>query len=601
MDYEDSRVAAEAFAAEGASEHQPAPAHDHDAEHDADQGAEHASPAHAEPDREGAVDGGQHKDRDAKVIKGGKHRKVDLSLGTQVGPDGKPTGAPGEHKEGKVADADKVSIIAGVGSELEVAPGATPTEDELFTRGSGQKVSKRSGTTATPNVSPAMVPDQLYIDGAPHAEDVRQGGLGDCYFMSCLLGLTQNDPGKLTSVMTMAGGDVGVTFQRFDAKSGAYKHVTIHTGNSLLTKKSKKGHVSLVGARMRIADKAKRTQYWAEVHGGTVEIHRRDLYETALWAPMMEKAYADFTQKYGNDGQGVAAGDKKKSGYAVIDGGGSVEDCYQMFYGAAATANTTGMTFTPGSDVVAGNLAALQDLLRYQAQKGNTAAGTTQTFMHARMSDTGAVTRGRDLIDQVTGILFGMDTMDSLKALFGETTAEKILRMLREIDRALLRTTLATLRTTLVNNLAGTATSAQVAKAADPVSTPDGFPHLWDDTMPAPFKHLRENLGILINLGDDSSPGRRQNYTSHAYQVRDVAIADKAGAPLAVTAATVAGQLANIDAEQSKVVMHNPHATNEPDLRGTGPADGKDDGIFTYTLGQFLRNFDLLRFANVAH
>ena len=146
-----------------------------------------------------------------------------------------------------------------------------------------------------------MVPDQLYIDGAPHAEDVRQGGLGDCYFMSCLLGLTQNDPGKLTSVMTMAGGDVGVTFQRFDAKSGAYKHVTIHTGNSLLTKKSKKGHVSLVGARMRIADKAKRTQYWAEVHGGTVEIHRRDLYETALWAPMMEKAYADFTQKYGNE------------------------------------------------------------------------------------------------------------------------------------------------------------------------------------------------------------------------------------------------------------------------------------------------------------
>jgi len=119
--------------------------------------------------------------------------------------------------------------------------------------------------------------------------------------------------------------------------------------------------------------------------------------------------------------------------------------------------------------------------------------------------------------------------------------------------------------------------------------------------MPAPFRNLRENLGILLNLGDDSSNKQRMNYTAHAYEDHGVHLADKTGGPLALTSADLPAKAADIDPEKSSVQMHNPHATNEPDMRGTGPADGKDDGQFTYTLDQFLRCFDLLRMNDVTH
>jgi hypothetical protein len=49
------------------------------------------------------------------------------------------------------------------------------------------------------------------------------------------------------------------------------------------------------------------------------------------------------------------------------------------------------------------------------------------------------------------------------------------------------------------------------------------------------------------------------------------------------------------------VVIENPHATNEPDERGTGPTDGVDDGRFTMSIEQFFRTYDLLRLATVEH
>jgi hypothetical protein len=448
-----------------------------------------------------------------------------------------------------------------------------------------------------------MEEDNLFIGGTPTVEDIRQGGLGDCYFQSCLLGLAQNDPAKIKSVMSFSGHNVSVTLQRFDAKTSTHVPVTTTTSTSLLTRKNKSGGISLVGAGMRVAPTPNKSAWWASVSGNTVEIHRKDIYETALWAPMMEKAYADFAQRFGSTGQGLSKDEKKLgSGYKIINAGGSVEECYQMFYGNAAAASTQAMNFTPGKDIVADNIPALQKLLRYEAQKGNTAAGQTQTFMHARMSDNGAVTRGDALVDQVMGLLFFQQLGDDITgALNKGTAAEQIQRLLRTIDRTALRTALTTLQTTLKANIAGTATVKQVAKAAEAVAVPDKFPHLWDPSMPAPFRNLKENLGILLNLGDDSSNKQRMNYTSHAYEVHGVHLTDKTGAALALTSADLPARAADIDPEKSSVRMHNPHATNEPDMRSTGPADGVDDGQFSYTLDQFLRCFDLLRMNDVSH
>jgi hypothetical protein len=586
-------------------EHEPSPAHVAEVDHDGEHGSEHDDAMKdgrafgASADEDGGV-----RDLRATAMKGTKHRKATIGMGTQVGPDGKPTGAPPPHKESKVADAARVSIVASEKAPLEVAAGTTPTEDQLFTRvaSGGHGITHRRGSPASPNVTPTMDEDNLYIDGGPKKEDVRQGGLGDCFFHSCLLGITQNDPGKIQSVMSMSGGLVSVTLQRFDGKTGMHAPVTINTSTALLTKKNKKG-ISLVGARMRVGDVPKKTAWWAETHGKTIEVHRRDVYETALWAPMMEKAYADFAQRYGSEGHGKDKAEKKLgSGYKIINAGGSVENCYQMFYGGSVVTSQEATNFTPGNNIVTDNIAAIQRLLTYQATKGNTAAGTTQGFMHARIGATGAVSRGISLVDACKGLLFGEQIVDDFSAALAPQNAiEEIARLLRTISRTALRNSLDTLRTTLAAFIAGTANANAVSTATEPVIQPDVFPHLWNDSMPPSFKHLRENLGILVNLGTDSGNKQRTNYASHAYQVRGLSLADSGGTALALGAADLPAKAADIDAEKSLVEMHNPHATNEPDMRQTGPADGKDDGVFHYTLGQFLRNFDLLRLADVTH
>ncbi len=568
---------------------------------------EGAQATNADPLADGRArdDGGTENDRRPKSMKGTHHRKATLGLGTQVGPDGAETGAPTAERGARTREKARYTIVAGKGAKLELAAGVVPTEDQLATKveAGGEAIHHRRGTVDAPTTKPTMIPNNLFIDGGPKAPDIRQGGIGDCYFESCLLGVTNNDPAKINSIMSMSGGQVSVTLQRLDPATAAYVPKTIKTSATVMTRKDKDGDVSLVGAGMRIAELPKTTFWWAEVRDGVLEIHRRDDYEVALWAPMMEKCYAEFTERYGQYG-GDAKG-PKGSGYDALDEGGAVEDCYQMFYGGAASTNTRDMTFTPGADVVSGNWRAIRDLLVYEQTRGNTAGGQTQNFMHARMGADGAAQRGAALIDQVTPLLDAEQFFEDLGAAFevDETIEAAMARFFATLDRQALRSALQTLKGVITASQAtpATATEDDIATAAAAVQTPDLHPALWDDTKLKPFVHLRENLGILINLGSDSSPGGRFTYTTHAYSVKSVGLKDAGGTPLALTTADLPARAGEIDAEKSVVMMQNPHAANEPDLRGTGPADGKNDGEFAMTLDQFLRSFDLLRMATVAH
>ena len=146
-----------------------------------DHAQDHEAPTQAPKDTfNSANDGGLH-DLRATAYSGTKHRAANLELGTQVGADGKPLGAPQPVKEGKTPDATHVSIVASEKAPLTLAAGAAPTEADLFTRSAkgGKSVGFRSGTPAAPNVTPTMEPDNLFIGGGPTVEDIRQGGLGD--------------------------------------------------------------------------------------------------------------------------------------------------------------------------------------------------------------------------------------------------------------------------------------------------------------------------------------------------------------------------------------------------------------------------------------
>ena len=103
---------------------------------------------------------------------------------------------------------------------------------------------------------------------------------------------------------------------------------------------------------------------------------------------------------------------------------------------------------------------------------------------------------------------------------------------------------------------------------------------------------LLELLSDAANADpDNDGPGRRMITGDHAYGVLAVQFLDATGAPVVLDAALNDATLKKVSADLSKVTLRNPHHNEEPDLHGTGPTDGVNDGVFSISLDQFFRNY----------
>lgn len=560
-------------------------------------------------------DGGGGNDGLATPMTGSQHSTPTLGMGTQVGAQGQTTGAPAGSAPAATHEELYVNLVATAATKLRQQPGQVPAEDALYQRRSdhgGAHVRHRQGSLAAPWVGTDMVPDSLFIGGAPSAADVRQGGIGDCYFMAVLLGIVNGDPGKISSMMRLAGGQVTTTFHRLNTATGKWQPVDITNANTLQTQPGAAGTQRLTGADFRIADTPQECLWWADITGGdTLAVHREDHFEVALWGPLMEMSYADFAQQYGKYGQGVTPAEQAQGGgYNILDSGGGSQDCYNMFYGDAVTSTgTEGVNATPGKNIVTTNIPAVQRLLEFEANKDHPGpAGGAQRFMQARVSPVGAAQRCQALVQSVNTQITLDTALDSISysvqdLLNPPTPEETARRAQRTVDLQLLRTALIPLQAALTTFIgsASSANSQALAVAARPVQQPDVHRLLWDEGSPPPYRQLRESLGIVINLGTDNGPGRRTIYAAHAYNIQGVTLRGQTGQALRMTSAEVPARAAEIDAQRSTVIVQNPHASNEPDERGTGPADGVNEGRFTMNLDAFFRSYDLLRLASVEH
>jgi outer membrane protein OmpA-like peptidoglycan-associated protein len=319
------------------------------------------------------------------------HRAV--TLGDSVNPPAAATAAGAETRTANVRP------IATETSPLHLEPPSTPAATSVFEEQAApssppptgfSSVTGFSGTMAAPMVE-QVATNNLYIGGGPTADDVQQGGIGDCAFQSLLMSLVARDPGKITSMMVPDGrGGATVTFWRAEAHSpslwervfgGApardWIQVAVTVNDQLAVNVSDN---RVHGAQIRCAPAPRAVDYWAKVVATNLELHRKDFFDLGRWAPILEKAYARFAQAHGNYGGAAAGNTIAPSGYTAING--AIQDSIMpVFYGPltadpahAPTYNPT--TFTPGtSTIVADNAAAMEQLILLQGRGTGAAAG----------------------------------------------------------------------------------------------------------------------------------------------------------------------------------------------------------------------------------
>ena len=216
----------------------------------------------------------------------------------------------------------------------------SPTLNQLVTVGKGTVANNVHGTPREPNLVNKYVPKALFIDGKTHQEDVHQGNVGDCYFLSAILQVIHYDPKYITKMMHVVGDEVYTDFyhREGDEESGYHwvrKPIAIKWGVSKQDETDDEGNIytTTVGSSVRIKNSPEKQVKWAaSFEGDALKIDKETYYQAALWVNCIERAFADFSKIYGQYGQGDE-GSEFFDRYDNNINGGWDGFCLRMFYG----------------------------------------------------------------------------------------------------------------------------------------------------------------------------------------------------------------------------------------------------------------------------
>ena len=450
--------------------------------------------------------------------------------------------------------------------------------------------------------------DSLFIGGEPRPDDVAQTGIGDCFYLAVITSMAARDPATIKSIIKPAGSGVTVTFHRFDTSSNKWVPQTVDLDRKLAFRSGG----GLAGAMARFAPA--KSRWWAAAinAGGPIprlEVYQENVFEAALWAPLLEKAYARFAQDYHvyGDAPGaaalLAAIAPGTSGYDVINEGGLERMVYGVLYGSRAStgpgqdqaANLEQLT--PGA-LTATAVKALLQMKGHGLGKGETMHVT------ASISKTEQVRRAKAAVDTMYISVMTDGTPEVLHLRNTVTDAN---------HRLAFRQQLLTLSTAMHDYLQsssngdpadvvsghettiGTAAHATSTTAASWTSF---FYPLQGTTPPPMVPVLLEHLAAVLRLGPVPS-SRMFVFANHAYTVMDVSIIDRFGQAVSVN--DVDAKLAEISLTNSTVVLRNPHRGNAPNPTGMAEAAAvSGPGTFQLTLEQFLRHFGRIDFGRIA-
>ena len=221
---------------------------------------------------------------------------------------------------------------------LVLKAGTTPKLDQLVKEDEkdGTPVQSYRGTVDAPNVSKDVSDKYLFANGGPDQNDVKQVGVGDCYFWATVLQIVAHDPGKFTSMMKLNNGTVSTTMYHKEGKKWVAGTISRPIGigglNAQYDQNKSKYDSRECGVRLDTSSPVE-AAWNAVIMGPMCMINRKDYYKAALWANCLEQAYSDFSRAHGKYGAGQV--EAENSGNEEFEGGCS-DSCFHMFYGDKA-------------------------------------------------------------------------------------------------------------------------------------------------------------------------------------------------------------------------------------------------------------------------
>ncbi|HND34304.1 MAG TPA: C2 family cysteine protease, partial [Myxococcota bacterium] len=261
------------------------------------------------------------------------------------------SGGPERQNPTAVSLERDVQIVASIQKPVKLAGSARPAESELFTEreASDQSesgwdyVNTQVGSIEEPFALHEPDPTRMFLDGGPRPDDIQQGQLGDCYFLAALTGIVGKDPSLIEKRMRLGSGTVTVELFRYDSSKADWVLEPITVADSLLHEKTSDGGTgSLLSAQPVAGQDPTQGSWYADVTDTELSINADFLYPTARWVALLEKAYAQYVEKYGQYGGATGTGSHENkttddqgnalSGYEIMNGG--VEEfVYALFYG----------------------------------------------------------------------------------------------------------------------------------------------------------------------------------------------------------------------------------------------------------------------------
>lgn len=492
-----------------------------------------------------------------------------------------PNGVPKNHFLPDGASVSlEVNVLATKDQPLELS--GCPDEAQLFevvsegdqSTGAGEPVTTRFGSIANPDVLVKREDEALYINDGPSLDDISQGAVGDCYFLAAVSNIVAQDPEKIKASVQNAGATVTVNLHQYDG--AAWQPVTITTDRTALHKLDTADptttYAGLIAAGARVGDEPVGSEWYVTVDAEVMTIVRQDIYEMALWAPLLEKAYARLAERTNQYGGGPARDIPTggTSGYERIDGG--LEDqVYPLFYGGDMVENRREESrYAPDQDLVPLNEEVVSNLLRVM---GEGVSKNERFMLTASLGPPSAVSRLIELLGHIAGLREAQQ-YPSLLRIMGDV------RVLAQ-----------GYQTAVAGGLDTTLPLERLAKACERQAKPGAWPLLQNPKSDKIWTDLNEHLNIVAHLGVDSSNGQRGIYAGHAYPVLGAHFKDANGQDLSVTQSNLSAELSKISGQHSTVDLQNPHHTNEPNLPTSQTDANSEDGLFSLSLDQYLRSF----------
>jgi hypothetical protein len=410
------------------------------------------------------------------------------------------------------------SVIRTTNAAYDVFHRGAPAE--RFRVPSGRLQQRSAGFQALPQRLERT--EDLFPPGSPLAAEIEQTGLGDCYLQAVLIEIAQRDPGHLRSIMIGAGDMVTVRLHHQASAQGAFTPEDVTVQASLPTTAT----------------------------GGA-------LYNAgAVWARLMQKAFAVFAERHGQYGTAYAPYQPARRGYDGIESGVS-NQLYQVFYGPRVSGHSrTEMGYDPARPDLGASLGAVNRLSAFA-----TPSSDRLTFLTSSADIAGQVRRA---LAHVNRVRLGSD-QGRLEA-FG----------------AALVTAQGELASVAAERAATLPSVQAVKRQAAAMAT------LLESYSGGGVTELRELCLDLSQIGSDSGSERRFIYSSHAYAIVGVTMRMLGNVPTPAT--FTQEQLAQLDVQASRVALRNPHRENVP----TGLEQDGDEGRFELSLAQFFRNYTTL-------